>query len=1586
MFAARLSELGMLEPNPESGILDSFPLSVKRKLISEITQCLLPRTSPMGDPGANLSSAAHVNWMMEVVGQGFSLPIDDVIVIQDSINVYHSWLLEKTTRPAIIQQHGDSSDLAQHFFQPTSIPAKTPTIDDCIDDTIAHIELCKKVLSILLAASKALGQSFTAETWVILVKVLLGISDILLAQPISTRLLPSTTPNAFTPNNIKAPKANGTLSSDDQEPYYSDSIMGDRLCEPLIRTLLEVWLISGLSSVEMWDRLKKYFVTWTHRIEVIHHWSAVIFGLTKNVVKHISVRDEESQQVVIVWQNGHSILIELSNEFLVYSWHRIIYVISDPCKLSARNFQVAITGLSKLISLLNSVDAQSPSSVNGKYICRRIDGNTILNMFGEWIFQAANMDEIGFEDGRAEALGILCRVFSNYQQSEKFLRIYLEHFCSTLNLGLRADILSLTSIILNSGDLFIMELEGIRALAPVFVMSLYYVLPLIDSTKAIPVLPSSVSPETLRRSAYKIIGSIIPLCNRFQNIKLHLSHMNTCVMSQTPYFSSALSTMIWMAYQNKDEDQLCSPAPTTTHGVAMFSSLRPHILNLLMNSLAMDMNPNNTRYVIHLIACFVIEDSEYSPKTVNIVLRVIQDKLLMADHWPNVVVMSVIDCLNQFAALWEHVFQEEKATEVCICRAYDTLVRWAILGDWLEEDFETQRVILSILARGVALLDRDKEFSQVSGSSSIVYGAVGPSILSASSLAVSTHGLSLSYGLSRETLAGGNMGSMSNGDRLVATPSGNAMGNAQAFFNSGGQTPTGTFTKKTNASIRASGSHTTKLFKLQRTSQLHGAPAGVSTGSKDGGVGLPTFATLSAEIRLKNAAEAAISSLMNHLSNFPPKSSCMGITQLGSIWDELREVQRMSQRQSQCLKTALPEFEGMFLPDKRFIRYYSYENRLILGFIERPVWALAKPITPTTSNDDQKSSTGNLIDVNNASISSLNNDYDQAPAIAMVIRDSTGKYGWWNKFKYEDLSADNPEHSISNIVEQYTSPAFIKNESSIHTGYLQTSLTTGSPLRETVTDVDAMLHKGLLVGDASTTLGSNFPRHPQQSLPPQYPYAPLNSIVVQVNVFNEDSIPLLSELCVSLEDIAKHEEIRKSVAKQKESEMNQRTELLDSHEYSKSVAVSPPPIVDRLNPANIPQAFRIFLADFGMLDLQNQSKIAPLQMSESLIRDLEKLDRQPERDCITISVLYCHSGSVSSEQIIFPESINDSFGEFLWSLGWPIDIKLHTGFKGSLTPNICDTAPYYANGNLEAIFHCPYLYRTSVTAGSTLFWQKPAQADSETMSGTPNRSCGPAFGGIPFDKAHNHAPSSISLISSMSSTRSSLRIHNSVSSKNEGSFSGPPPMPTCISSLFSNRHRLHTIGSADNIFHKSMSPHSNENSEPDESLVSSAHDDYPVAPRGRARSHTVGMAPYSAQSKFVTLCQQILQNDNVYIIWIEDTNDIPAVTVTLAHMAMVLIFVNPLPLTEGLFLIRISMSGGLSEDTLNFGPLADGMVVSRQALGMLCRSTAFAAYRYCHFSKNVYKRPTLLRRQLIEEICNKSKAQTGGFFADLFSQ
>ncbi|EGF76898.1 hypothetical protein BATDEDRAFT_92176 [Batrachochytrium dendrobatidis JAM81] len=1590
MFASKLGELGMFAPSPDSGILNAFPLSVKRKLILEITQCLLPRSSPLGDPGAILTSATHVNWMMEVIGQGFSLPIEDVIVIQDAINVYHSWLLEKSTRPAIIQQCGDSSDLAQGFFQTIfkhyslmfvprvgnsvqsinlqqsiSTNSKISDLEECADNTAAHIELCRKVLSILLAASKTLANTFTTETWVVLVKVLLGISDIILTQPISTRTPIGVLSTPSTPGNLKSSKSVATPLLDDIEPYCSRPVMADKICEPMIKTLLEIWLRSGILSVEMWDRLKKHFVTWTHRIEVIHHWSAVIYGLTQNVVKYIFDESKLQSTVTIALHNGGNISIDFTSDFLVYSWHRTIYMIGNPCALSCRNFVVAITGLSKSISLLYSIDAGS----NGM-----VDGNTILNMFGEWLFQAAMMHEVGFEEGRAEALGTLCRIFSKYQKTTKFLAVYLEHFYNALHLGLQADILSLTKIIVNSSELFVMELEGIRSLIPTFVLSLYRVLPLVDESRPLQTPPSSVAPETLRRSAYKLIGSIMALLNRFGSVNLHLAQTST-ITSSTPYFTSAISSMVWTAYQCTPDNPACVIPQTDAcnPGSATFSSLQPHVLNLLVNSVAVEMNPNNVRYVIHLTACYIVENADFCPSAVKIVLRVIQDKLLMSDHWTSVVVMSVIDCLNQFAALWEHVFRDEKETEVCISRAYDTLARWAILGDWLVNDYETQRVILSTLARGVALLDRTMEFSQVTSTNV----ATASTIISASSLAVSNPALVSLHGPSREVLAGSHPAVQAACDKPVSLQGGLNISTSQTFFNTSIPSGGTTFGKKTAIAIRASSSHTNKLFKLQRLSQNAGGAGGVSTGSKDGGIGLPTFATVSAEIRLKNAAESAIDTLLGLLGNFPPKSSCMGITKLGSTWDEIKEVQRLSQKQK--LQNHAHDSEDTTLIDKRYIRYYSYENRLIFGFIERPVWAFAKTDQTASKELYPTVSTGNLIDIDENPPQTQRSDYDEALAIAMVIRDSSGKFSWWSKSKYEDNSSNNPEYNTNESVEQNTLTSFLGNGSMSPIDCIQTSSATTTSMQVSLVDAEIVYAKRLSLDN--TNCCTSLPIRPyKKSLPQLYPYQPQNSSTVQVQVFTEDSIPHLNELCTTTSDTSKQEEIRICIEAQKNAELEQRTQLLESLDFTKTTDVQPPTIVDRRNSANIPQAFRIFLAEFGMLDLGHQAKIAPLQLSDMLIRDLEKLDRQPERDSISISVMYCQAGNVSLETILYPDHLPESFDEFLWSLGWPVDIKSHTGFKGNLTANICETAPYYANGNVEAVFHCPYLVRTSGNTGTTLFRRKPTHTETDT------KPCSVAPLGL--HRGSIQGQSTVSLTHSVSSSRSFQKLPSINSMIHESPATTAPPLLSNMGVHTHHRARLHTIGSADNIFGKGSLTHFSEPADVDDPIGTQVYEEFQPPPivRSRTRSHTVGMAPLSAEEQFIALCQQISQTDSVYIIWVEDNDSIPALISTLAHTAVVIIFVNPLPLTNGLFWIHISLSGGTHEDMLKFGPLSDGMVVSRHALGMLCRHTAFSAYRYCRYNKNVYKRPTLLRRQLIEEICNRNKAQTGGFFADLFTQ
>lgn len=59
-----------------------------------------------------MTSKYHVQWMMEIIGQGFSLPIEESIVISRCSIIYSQWLLEHQLCPAVIQ-----NDTQQVFWQ-----------------------------------------------------------------------------------------------------------------------------------------------------------------------------------------------------------------------------------------------------------------------------------------------------------------------------------------------------------------------------------------------------------------------------------------------------------------------------------------------------------------------------------------------------------------------------------------------------------------------------------------------------------------------------------------------------------------------------------------------------------------------------------------------------------------------------------------------------------------------------------------------------------------------------------------------------------------------------------------------------------------------------------------------------------------------------------------------------------------------------------------------------------------------------------------------------------------------------------------------------------------------------------------------------------------------------------------------------------------------------------------------------------------------------------------------------------------------------------------------------------------------------
>lgn len=111
MLLPWINDLGLISSNPNKNILKGFPLAVKRAVISSIVRYF---HSQYEHAIAQLTTAAHVNWIMEVIGHSFQLPIEENEVINMAIDIYQKWLFNDSDRPAPLR------DDLQYFIQVSS--------------------------------------------------------------------------------------------------------------------------------------------------------------------------------------------------------------------------------------------------------------------------------------------------------------------------------------------------------------------------------------------------------------------------------------------------------------------------------------------------------------------------------------------------------------------------------------------------------------------------------------------------------------------------------------------------------------------------------------------------------------------------------------------------------------------------------------------------------------------------------------------------------------------------------------------------------------------------------------------------------------------------------------------------------------------------------------------------------------------------------------------------------------------------------------------------------------------------------------------------------------------------------------------------------------------------------------------------------------------------------------------------------------------------------------------------------------------------------------------------------------------------
>ncbi|KAI8812607.1 hypothetical protein BJ742DRAFT_26272 [Cladochytrium replicatum] len=109
---------------------------------------------------------------------------------------------------------------------------------------------------------------------------------------------------------------------------------------------------------------------------------------------------------------------------------------------------------------------------------------------------------------------------------------------------------------------------------------------------------------------------------------------------------------------------------------APFLVLKVHLFEILVSSMVTETEQSNARYILNLLACFVVEDLKFSPGMPALVIKTIQDKIL-SFQWSQEVMSSAFQFFSVMATIWQRIYRESpncpRELLLAICRYIDTL-------------------------------------------------------------------------------------------------------------------------------------------------------------------------------------------------------------------------------------------------------------------------------------------------------------------------------------------------------------------------------------------------------------------------------------------------------------------------------------------------------------------------------------------------------------------------------------------------------------------------------------------------------------------------------------------------------------------------------------------------------------------------------------------------------------------------------------------------------------------------------------------------------------------------------------------------
>ncbi|KAI5710614.1 hypothetical protein M8J75_010125 [Diaphorina citri] len=1236
-------------------------LAVVKQLASNlgITQAAEP--SP-------LTTDREVQWCMEILCHGLSLPLSEHDTIRDCVNVYCEWLSALHPTPKICVPKPICDDpnvyarkIISHFHN-LFVPRKGEASDTINRQAV----LCHRVLRTLQQLAQV-SSRLDRETWEALLQFLLAINDTLLSPP--------------------------TIKDD----------VGDQLCERVLSVLVEVWLVACVRcfpTPPLWKTLRELAMTWRHRLALIEQWNRVNLTLTAKLLEfmygpqfpELKISDEDAQ----VMPSG------MSPDCIAQCWFRFLHTLGSPVELSRphvisqtpaflqhaltndladpslhpclvslpANFCKAIKGVASIvdaflglpvssifspdeslvkssssstqptstthsptppqrrlaksfsISTTSSISKGTPktsligltssrlstvghpmapnsgppstSSISsiaslaadpkGPLADDRPKCNSILHLFGEWLFEAAligsdfskdkaqqnrdsfskrrpssimidsvsissagsmkgslSMSQPGsltddggdslptpllsterYQVGRAEALGALCRIFCAKKTGEEILPIYLARFYVCLQQGLRIPESReceevLCSILLNSADLFRLDLDGIQLLLPYFLDALELVL----TEKDPKIRNQAVSKSELRRSSTQILLSLLVLPLHYQNLGI------------------------------KDLNSSCAG----DHGgdrtrPLTFESLKPRLVNLVITALQVETDLQNTQSLLGgLLLC--VQDSAMfelssevantgvpsvppnapGPETSHIMSSDAASAYSLPHSHHSIDSASSFDSSNAFHSYdmdWSLPATVNKNSAHALFVRATYLVCHRLISSW-KTDLNVSLAALELLSGLARTHIREADSVECKRAVKwlcdyITYQCWRPP---------QAHSKDL-----HSTIVAAFQCAV---DWLVAHP-----------------------------------------YLLQDKDCLgivmEVVELGISGTKSQGKPGEPVKMKdekelKPASLRVRDAAEALLTFVLEQVGYFP---SICGPESLSCLLDEVSLVKLCNSWPGGeiSLQSAVPKF-----------RYFVLENSTLLALLEEP----------------------------------LGNDQDPQPTVSLLIRNSFGRLAWTLQLRHLPRHRSHHKHHLTN---------------------------PGRPLP---------------LDDP-----------PVRSLPrPKY----FPDSVERIPEHQIDKcIPTLDSLIL---DDPSHDELSKLIEQQTKAEAKLRTPNSQSQTRSSHLSeeCAPPPACQEF------QTARLFLSHFGFLSKLSEKQssttggvpqILALDTTHAdFCADLKSLDSIGTRTCDTCHIFYVRNGQKQADEILAnvlsDSAVSSSFLDMLYSLGWPVAVHSHPGWTGRHT-------------------------------------------------------------------------------------------------------------------------------------------------------------------------------------------------------------------------------------------------------------------------------------------------------------------------------